>query len=233
MKYLNRFIALSLLAVVTGVPAVYAQDGPGGPDQAPPPQGMQDGPPPGIEPPSEGNRGPRGPRAKRGSAGGPGGVDREARRAKFMQKFDTNGDGILDDAERAQLQDLRARMGKGRRGAGLGGPGGVAPGAVPSGGGVPGGVAPGGPASNDPAANFGGFEGRKRRGAERGDISERRQAHRQKLLQKFDTNGDGTLDAAETEKKNAFLSEKRQQHMLRKQERQQNSGGDAGSGSTQ
>jgi hypothetical protein len=50
-------------------------------------------------------------RASMGGQGGPGGFNRE----EMMKRFDTNGDGELDDEERAAM---RSATGGGRRGQG-------------------------------------------------------------------------------------------------------------------
>jgi hypothetical protein len=42
--------------------------------------------------------------------GGPGGEDREARRAEFMQRFDENGDGEIDEAERDKIRNFFREM---------------------------------------------------------------------------------------------------------------------------
>ncbi len=92
-------------------------------------------PAPGGDPGASGGFGGR--RGHRGMRGGKGGnVDpakREARKAKMMQKFDKNGDGQLDDNEKAAMQQFRQER-KARRQAmqngsnpGAGGPGSVPP----------------------------------------------------------------------------------------------------------
>jgi len=40
--------------------------------------------------------------------------DREARRAEFMKKFDTDGDGQLNDAEKTAMREQMGAMGHGR-----------------------------------------------------------------------------------------------------------------------
>jgi len=65
----------------------------------------------------------------RGGPGGQDGGDREARRAEFMQRFDENGDGEIDDAEREKIRNFFRQMredggfegGRGQRGGGRGG----------------------------------------------------------------------------------------------------------------
>jgi hypothetical protein len=91
-------------------------------------------PAPGGEQGDGGGRGGR--RGHRGMRGGKGGnVDparREAMKAKMMAKFDKNGDGQLDDNEKASLQQFRQER-KARRAAMQNGsnPGSDGPGAVP------------------------------------------------------------------------------------------------------
>ncbi len=59
-------------------------------------------------------RGERGDRGQRGFGG-----DRDAMRQQFMQRFDANGDGEIDDAEREKIGEFFRQM---REGGGEGGP---------------------------------------------------------------------------------------------------------------
>ncbi len=96
-----------------------------------------------------------------GQRGGEGGFDNPQRqqfRQKMLEKFDTNHDGKLDDAERAQMHEFMQRRRQQREqgeGGGFSGPpldgareggafGGPAPGGLRPSGGVPGGGASGG-----------------------------------------------------------------------------------------
>ncbi len=70
------------------------------------------------------NRRDRGRRGGWGG-GGPGGGDSDARRADFMQRFDENGDGEIDDAEREKIRSFFQQVREeGGFGGARGGPGG-------------------------------------------------------------------------------------------------------------
>ena len=66
------------------------------------------------------------PREERGSrwGGDDRGGDREARRQEFMQRFDANGDGEIDDAEREKIREYFQQMRESGGRGGRGGPGG-------------------------------------------------------------------------------------------------------------
>lgn len=69
---------------------------------------------PGAQNPGAGKPGGRpGGLGGPGGFGVPGGPDFEARRAEMMKRFDTNGDGQLDDAERAAMQKQFGQGGPG------------------------------------------------------------------------------------------------------------------------
>jgi hypothetical protein len=131
-----------------------------------------------------------------------------------MQRFDANGDGTLDPSEKAKAQELRERFGKGR-GDRHGGPGQGEPGF--------GGPAQFGPPaegnqSGNPMDNFGGFRGKSRSNVA-GDWSSKKQERQQKLMQRFDANGDGSLDASEKAERDQFVSEMKQRHQQRRQQK--------------
>lgn len=262
MKHLNRFIALgSVLTALTALaPATFAQVG-GETDsgQMPAAQESPDGQPPQVAPPVNGTGGWQGGGGPGGGArgfggrqGGPGQefqggggqgfdgsqADREARRAKFMKRFDANGDGTLDASEKAKAQELRDKFGKGggRRGGGQGfggqgGPGNVGPGPGQFGppGGQPGQPEPfsmqgagGNGGGGGPMENFGGFRGKNRSNVA-GDWGNKKQERQQKLMQRFDANGDGTLDANEQAQRDQFVNQMKQRHQERRA--QKNAGG--------
>lgn len=198
------------------------------------PSGTQNDMPPPMPPPREGpsagnGEGRGGPgqgggfrrggfRGGRGQGesgqGGPGqgGEFRE----RMLKRFDTNGNGVLDDNEKAQLEALRAQRGRGRDGQGGGGggfPGGPPPGGPGGQAGVGGGF-PGGPPGG-PGGQAGG--GGQREHGDRAQMRER-------MMKRFDTNGDGQLDAQEQAAADAARREHREQRMQRMQSGDQGGG---------
>ena len=106
---------------------------------------------------------------------------------RMLAKFDSNGDGSLDENERAQLKSMRAQRRQAGQGqAGLG--------------------------SGD-GQNFGGGQGRAGKGNRAGGNATKAE-RRQKMMQKFDTNGDGTLDVSEKSALQQFREQRRQQRQL-------------------
>ncbi|MEL6907968.1 MAG: hypothetical protein AAFP22_21350 [Planctomycetota bacterium] len=100
-------------------------------------------------------------------------------RAKVLERFDTNGDGQLDDAEKAAAkaarrgaEGQRTRRGKAVRGGERTGKG-------------------------------------QRSGKRRGRRGRARGQGRQRALERFDTNGDGTLDETEREALRRAVQERR------------------------
>jgi len=108
-------------------------------------------------------------------------------RERMMEKFDTNHDGTLDDGERAAMRAAREQR-KQQRGMAGGGKRGGLDGA---GAGLSGG---------DAGATAGAALQGQGMGRGRGMNDEQRQARKQKRLERFDTNHDGQLDAAEKSK---------------------------------
>lgn len=227
MKYLNSLLALSLAAVVF-VPGVSAQVSANdyAPSQSPTADPAPTVPPPSLEHMPQQNRMGQGGGGQ-GRRGGKRGAGNGAGRAKMMARFDANGDGVLDDAERAKAKEWRAQHGKGKLGKqgalgnGLSGGPGSGPSGVASGNFAdsPLGInnLPPGAAGN--AGGGAGFGGGKRGplggGGKNGANA---QARRQKMIQRFDTNGDGTLDAKEQASCDAFIAQRKQQRMMRMQQ---------------
>jgi Ca2+-binding EF-hand superfamily protein len=126
--------------------------------------------------------------------GGFGGADFEARRAEFEKRFDKNGDGKLDDEEKAAMEEARKQF------AGKRGPGGI-----------------GGPEGEARRAEFmkkydtngNGTIDEDERAAIQKDMGSRGgpggggfggpegEARRAEFMKRFDTNGDGTIDDEE------------------------------------
>ncbi|MFN8659638.1 MAG: hypothetical protein U0105_25105 [Candidatus Obscuribacterales bacterium] len=154
-----------------------------------------------------------GGRRMKGGGGKRGGAGRQ----RMMARFDTNGDGVLDDNEKQALRQFRAAHGKGGGGGGAssnaptvgnhynGFPGTSA--GISNGlGGAPGGA--GGVGGANLARGGGGGNG--------GGMN--KEARRQKLIQRFDTNGDGKLDGNEQAAADAFRAQRRQQKMMKMQQ---------------
>ncbi len=156
-----------------------------------------------------------GGRRMKGGGGKRGGAGRQ----RMMARFDTNGDGVLDDNEKQALRQFRAAHGKGGGGGGGGassnaptvgnhynGFPGTAAGISNGLGGAPGGA--GGVGGANLARGGGGGNG--------GGMN--KEARRQKLIQRFDTNGDGKLDGNEQAAADAFRAQRRQQKMMKMQQ---------------
>ncbi|MBA3855629.1 MAG: hypothetical protein C0507_01850 [Cyanobacteria bacterium PR.3.49] len=158
----------TLSASAQGTPAAPSADGPSAP---------------GSMPQSAPDLGDRSGKWKRldGQGGG-------RMRERMMEKFDANHDGTIDDAERSAMRAKREqRMQQRGMGGGAGRMGLDGSNAMPA----------GGPAGLGGAGQGQGM-GRGDRG--RGGMGindEQRQARRQKMLDRFDTNHDGQLDDAE------------------------------------
>ncbi len=191
MKYPNLLLALGLCSIMF-MPSVQAQSNNDyAPSQSagfdPPPSA----PPPGSEPSQQMNSG--GGHGRHGGLrnGGPrrgGGRGNGEMRAKVIQRFDADGDGVLSDAERAQAKAAREQMGRGR-------------------GGRHGGDHNGG--GNNFAGGPGGGKHHGRHGGGGDDAS--KQERKMKMMKRFDVNGDGTLDSSEQAKLDAAKAERRRQ----------------------
>lgn len=117
------------------------------------------------------------------TAGGVAGARSGQRKQRMLAKFDANGDGMLDENERAQLKAMMAQRRAARDA--RGGP-------------------RNGRSRNGGLANG----GRGKNGGKGGDM----QARHQRMIARFDTNGDGSLDATERAAAQAF----RQQHKMQR-----------------
>ncbi|MBC7999927.1 MAG: hypothetical protein IAF58_18375 [Leptolyngbya sp.] len=160
-----------------------------------------------------GNRGMRGHR--RGGNSGMRGANMtpeqiEARRQKAIQRFDSNHDGTIDQGERQAIEAMRLQRRQANGGQGNGGRGrrggrnrggnnnainsvnAIQSSGVSEPASVPINTLTGEP-STIPADAFSYMNKKKGAGS-----SSNSAAKRQKLMQKFDTNGDGTLDQNET-----------------------------------
>lgn len=103
---------------------------------------------------------------------------REKRHQRMLQHFDANHDGTLDDSERAKMRAAREEKMKQM---GLNG-------------GSNGSRAMGG---SDGAPGMGGAQGEGMRGRMGGMSDEQRQARRQMMKERFDSNHDGKIDESE------------------------------------
>jgi len=141
-----------------------------------------------------------------GPGGGAGGLGGEIKE-KLRQRFDANGDGKLDDNEMAKLrawqEQREQRRAQGGQPGGAGGPGAGALGGGPGGGGFGG---PGGPGGPGGGGRFGGGGG---------DRQARMQEFRDKMLKRFDTDGDGKLNDQEQAAADAFRQQRRAERMQR------------------
>lgn len=197
MKFRKTLLALSLLVSTLALPGLsqapaFAQvqaSNDYAPSAAPQLETPGSLPPPGLEASSSGLGGNavggqgKGHRRKgRKGQNGQQGQANPQKRQQMMARLDTNGDGMIDDTERAAAKAMRGQRrggsggGAGKRG-GKGGAGGKH----------------GGKSSN-PADKA---------------------ARRQKMMARFDTNGDGQLDANEKAAAQAFREQRRQQRMQR------------------
>jgi hypothetical protein len=193
MKFRKTLLALSLLVSTLALPGLsqapaFAQVqasndyAPSASTQLETPGSL---PPPGLEASSASGAagGHKGHKGKgRHGKGNKGQAANPQKRQQMMARIDTNGDGMIDDTERAAAKAMRGQRrggsggGAGKRG-GKGGAGGKH----------------GGKSSN-PADKA---------------------ARRQKMMARFDTNGDGQLDANEKAAAQAFRAQRRQQRMQR------------------
>ena len=178
MKFQKILLAFSLLVTCFAPPSAIAQ---GNNDYAPSASPQQETPaslpPPGLETASSGSasgvgqgKGHRG-KGRKGKGQG----SNPQKRQQMMAQLDTNGDGMIDDGEKAAAQAKRAQ----REASGAGG-------------GASGGKGKHG--SQDPAAKA---------------------ARRQKMMARFDTNGDGQLDSNEKAALETFKQQRRQNRMQR------------------
>ena len=172
MKFQKTLLALSLL-VSSLVPALAANDY--APSASPQQETPASLPPPGLEAASTGSSPVAGQGKGRKGKGhkGKGQGSNPQKRQQMMARLDTNGDGMIDDGERAAAQAKRAQ----RKASGAGG-------------GASGGKGKHG--SKNPADKA---------------------ARRQKMMARFDTNGDGQLDSNEKAALKAFRQQRRQQKM--------------------
>ncbi len=175
MKFQKTLLALSLL-VSSLVPALADNDY--APSASPQQETPASLPPPGLEAASTGSssvggqgKGHRGKGHK-----GKGLGSNPQKKQQMMARLDTNGDGMIDDGERAAAQAKRAQ----RKASGA------------TGGGASGGKGKHG--SKNPADKA---------------------ARKQKMMARFDTNGDGQLDSNEKAALEAFRQQRRQQRMQR------------------
>jgi len=174
MKFQKTLLALSLL-VSSLVPALAANDY--APSASPQQETPASLPPPGLETATTGSSPLGGPgKGHRGKGHkGKGQGSNPQKRQQMMARLDTNGDGMIDDGERAAAKAKRAQ----RKASG-------------GGGGASGGKGKHG--SKNPADKA---------------------ARRQKMMARFDTNGDGQLDSNEKAALQAFRQQRRQQRMQR------------------
>lgn len=172
MKLQKTLLALSLL-VSSLVPALAANDY--APSASPQQETPASLPPPGLEAASTGSSPVAGRGKGRKGKGhkGKGQGSNPQKRQQMMARLDTNGDGMIDDGERAAAQAKRAQ----RKASGAGG--GASAGKGKHG-------------SKNPADKA---------------------ARRQKMMARFDTNGDGQLDSNEKAALQAFRQQRRQQRM--------------------
>lgn len=172
MKFQKTLLALSLL-VSSLVPALADNDY--APSASPQQETPASLPPPGLEAASTGSSplGGQGKGHKGKGHKGKGQGSNPQKRQQMMARLDTNGDGMIDDGERAAAQAKRAQ----RKASGAGG--------AASGG-------KGKHGSKNPADKA---------------------ARRQKMMARFDTNGDGQLDSNEKAAVQAFRQQRRQQRM--------------------
>jgi hypothetical protein len=98
--------------------------------------------------------------------------DREARRAEFVKRFDTDGDGQLSEAEKEAAREQYPRMGHGRHGREMRGR----------------------MLEKYDANKNGQLEPEEKEAAKRD-----REARRAELMSRFDTDGDGKLNETERE----------------------------------
>jgi hypothetical protein len=210
MKYRNVLLALSLCSIMF-IPSVQAQSNNDfAPSQSPEVNQPPIVPPPGSEPSQQmssgGGHGRHGGPRHGGPRHGGGGRGNGELRAKVMQRFDADGDGVLSDGERAQVQAAREQMGRGRGGR----QGGVRNFGDPNGGGNNFRGGPGG---------GGRHHGRHGGGGDGDDAS--KQERKMKMMKRFDANGDGTLDPSEQAKLDAAKAERhRQRESMRGQDDQ-------------
>jgi hypothetical protein len=178
MKFQKTLLVLSLLLTCFAPPGAIAQ---GNNDYAPsssvPQETPASLPPPGLEAASTGSSpvGGQGKGHKGKGHKGKGQGGNPQKRQQMMARLDTNGDGMIDDGEKAAAQAKRAQ----RKASGAGG-------------GASGDKGKHG--SQDPAAKA---------------------ARKQKMMARFDTNGDGQLDSNEKAALEAFRQQRRQQRMQR------------------
>ncbi|MDP3510631.1 MAG: hypothetical protein Q8T09_21880 [Candidatus Melainabacteria bacterium] len=192
MKFRKTLLALSLLITTVAAHGVGVAQAQANNDYAPSaaPQLETPGslPPPGLESTSAtsasglgGNAGGgQGKGHRRKGRKGQQGQANPQKRKQMMARLDTNGDGMIDDTERAAAKAMRGQH-RGGKGGGAG-------------------------------------AGRGASGGKRGGKTSNpadKAARRQKMMARFDTNGDGQLDSNEKAAVQAFREQRRQQRMQR------------------
>ncbi|MFA6208560.1 MAG: hypothetical protein WCT03_21005 [Candidatus Obscuribacterales bacterium] len=178
MKFQETLLALSLLVIglLSCQPARAQGNNDYAPSSAPQLETPGSLPPPAAESAGVASGGQKRHHGK-GHKGKGGGAANPQKRQQMMARFDTNGDGMLDDTERAAAKAMR---GQGKAGGGAGGAG----------------------------------SGGKRHGGKSANPADKA-ARRQKMMARFDTNGDGQLDATEKASLQTFREQRRQKRMQR------------------
>jgi hypothetical protein len=171
MKFQETLLALSLLVIglVSCQPAIAQGNNDYAPSSAPQLETPGSLPPPAAESAGVASGGQKRHHGKGHKGKGGGKAANPQKRQQMMARFDTNGDGMLDDTERAAAKAMR---GQGKAGGG------------------------------------------KRHGGKSANPADKA-ARKQKMMARFDTNGDGQLDATEKASLQAFREQRRQKRMQR------------------